>query len=98
MPGQAVWHNSAMLLDARTEFGQKQAQSIKPSWVGGTDLCGICGIVLNEQVSSGNSRNPAGHCKRLEFDLYYIEHASIMLDIYILLKTPGVLLRRRGAR
>jgi len=51
-----------------------------------------------EQVSSGDSRNPAGHCRRLEFDLYYIEHASIMLDIYILLKTPGVLMRRRGAR
>jgi lipopolysaccharide/colanic/teichoic acid biosynthesis glycosyltransferase len=51
-----------------------------------------------EQVCSGDSRNEIGQCERLERDLYYIEHASVMLDIYILLKTPGVLLRRRGAR
>jgi len=35
--------------------------------------------------------------KRVEHDLYYIENWSVLLDLYILLKTPGSLLKTDNA-
>ncbi|MFA5935747.1 MAG: sugar transferase [Patescibacteria group bacterium] len=34
--------------------------------------------------------------KKLQFDLYYIKHRSLLLDLAILLKTVGIVLRRQG--
>ncbi|MDP3794277.1 MAG: exopolysaccharide biosynthesis polyprenyl glycosylphosphotransferase, partial [Candidatus Uhrbacteria bacterium] len=34
--------------------------------------------------------------KKLQYDLYYIKHRSLLLDIAILLKTIGIVLRRQG--
>lgn len=34
--------------------------------------------------------------KKLQYDLYYIRHRSLFLDIAILLKTVGIVLRRQG--
>ncbi len=34
--------------------------------------------------------------KKLQYDLYYIKHRSFLLDIAILLKTIGIILRRQG--
>lgn len=34
--------------------------------------------------------------KKLQYDLYYIKHRSFMLDLAILLKTIGIVLRRQG--
>jgi len=34
--------------------------------------------------------------KKLQYDLYYIQHRSIVLDAAILLKTIGIVLRRQG--
>jgi lipopolysaccharide/colanic/teichoic acid biosynthesis glycosyltransferase len=34
--------------------------------------------------------------KKLQYDLYYIKHRSLMLDLAILLKTVGIVLRRQG--
>lgn len=34
--------------------------------------------------------------KKLQYDLFYIKHRSLMLDIAILLKTIGIVLRRQG--
>jgi lipopolysaccharide/colanic/teichoic acid biosynthesis glycosyltransferase len=33
---------------------------------------------------------------KLQFDLYYIKHRSLLLDLAILLKTVGIVLRRQG--
>ena len=35
--------------------------------------------------------------KRVDHDLYYIENWSILLDLYILFKTPFALIRGRNA-
>ncbi len=34
--------------------------------------------------------------KKLQYDLFYIKHRSLLLDIAILLKTVGIILRRQG--
>lgn len=34
--------------------------------------------------------------KKLQYDLYYIKHRSLLLDVSILLKTVGIVLRRQG--
>ncbi len=35
---------------------------------------------------------------KLDYDLYYIRNRSLLLDLRILLRTVGVVLRRTGAR
>ena len=35
--------------------------------------------------------------KRVEHDLYYIDHWSVLLDLYILLKTPFALISDKNA-
>jgi exopolysaccharide biosynthesis polyprenyl glycosylphosphotransferase len=51
------------------------------------------GITGLWQVSG---RNDLAFDKRVELELYYAQNWSFWLDIKILLKTPGALLRRRG--
>ena len=36
--------------------------------------------------------------KKLEYDLYYIKHMSVLLDLYIILKTVKTILFREGSR
>jgi len=42
----------------------------------------------------GDSVEDARH--KLEYDLYYVKHASLFLDLLIMLQTPRVVLRLRG--
>lgn len=44
-----------------------------------------------------NGRSDVGMEEAVRMDAFYIENWSLTLDLYILLKTVGVLLRRRGA-
>jgi lipopolysaccharide/colanic/teichoic acid biosynthesis glycosyltransferase len=34
--------------------------------------------------------------EKLQYDLYYLKHRSLILDLLILLKTVGIILRREG--
>ena len=36
--------------------------------------------------------------EKLQYDLYYVKHKSVMFDLVILLQTAEVILWRRGAR
>jgi exopolysaccharide biosynthesis polyprenyl glycosylphosphotransferase len=45
----------------------------------------------------GETDTPEKIQKRVEHDLYYIENWSVFLDLYILLKTPGSLLKTENA-
>ncbi len=40
--------------------------------------------------------NLEDNLKKLQYDLFYIKHRSLMLDLAILLKTIGIVLRRQG--
>jgi lipopolysaccharide/colanic/teichoic acid biosynthesis glycosyltransferase len=53
------------------------------------------GITCLWQISG---RSDLPFSKWLELDLRYIEHWSLLLDLKILLRTPGAVLSRRGAR
>lgn len=43
-----------------------------------------------------NGRNDAGWAEKLEMDVWYVEHRWLGLDLWILLRTVGVVLGRRG--
>lgn len=43
-----------------------------------------------------NGRNALTWEQRIELDIWYVEHWSFLLDLWIVLKTPLVLLRREG--
>ncbi|MGQ0666548.1 MAG: sugar transferase [Nitrospiraceae bacterium] len=43
-----------------------------------------------------NGRNSLPWPKRIELDVWYVDHVSLWLDLRILLRTIGVLLRREG--
>ncbi|WP_313127212.1 sugar transferase [Proteiniclasticum ruminis] len=47
------------------------------------------------QINGGYDLTPS---EKLSFDLWYIEHANLVLDIKILLKTIGVIISGDGAR
>ncbi|HPZ43317.1 MAG TPA: NeuD/PglB/VioB family sugar acetyltransferase [Bacillota bacterium] len=44
-----------------------------------------------------NGRNLLSWRERIELDLWYIDHCSFLLDLKILLKTLGVVLKRQGS-
>ncbi len=48
------------------------------------------------QVNFGYASSFDDNLKKLQFDLYYIKHRSPLLDVAILLKTIGIVLRRQG--
>lgn len=44
-----------------------------------------------------NGRSIINHGKKIEYDLYYIEHYSLLLDLKIIGKTIGQVIRGKGA-
>ena len=44
-----------------------------------------------------SGRNNTTYKERVDFDMYYIENKSLLLDLKILLKTILVVLSRKGA-
>jgi exopolysaccharide biosynthesis polyprenyl glycosylphosphotransferase len=54
------------------------------------------GITGWAQVNYGKGASVAGSAEKLEYDLYYIKHRSLWLDLWILLRTLGSVFRLRG--
>ncbi len=54
------------------------------------------GITGWAQVNFGYAANIEETTIKLEYDLYYIKHRSILLDLLILLRTPATVLGLRG--
>jgi sugar transferase EpsL len=45
-----------------------------------------------------NGRNDIPYSRRIELDVWYVEHWSIWLDLWILVRTPFAVLSMRGSR
>jgi lipopolysaccharide/colanic/teichoic acid biosynthesis glycosyltransferase len=54
------------------------------------------GITGWAQVSYRYGGSLEDSVRKLEYDLYYVRHRSLLLDAVILLQTVGVVLLRRG--
>jgi lipopolysaccharide/colanic/teichoic acid biosynthesis glycosyltransferase len=67
---------------SRYDSGYRMYTSVRP---------GITGLW---QISG---RNDVGYGFRVMLDEYYVRNWSLWLDIYVLVSTPWVVLRRRGA-
>ncbi|RJQ69913.1 MAG: sugar transferase, partial [Desulfobacteraceae bacterium] len=48
------------------------------------------------QIQDFDPRTESGPQERLQYDLYYIQHQSLWLDMQIILKTFGTILFRKG--
>jgi len=47
--------------------------------------------------AQANGRSEINHGQKIEYDLYYVQHFSLWLDVKILLKTVGQVLTGRGS-
>jgi exopolysaccharide biosynthesis polyprenyl glycosylphosphotransferase len=54
------------------------------------------GITGWAQVNYGKGASVQGSAEKLEYDLYYIKHRSVLLDLWIILRTVGNVLGFRG--
>jgi exopolysaccharide biosynthesis polyprenyl glycosylphosphotransferase len=54
------------------------------------------GITGWAQVNYGKGASIQGSAEKLEFDLYYIKHRSLLLDVQILVRTIGAMFSLRG--
>ncbi len=54
------------------------------------------GITGWAQVNYGKGASVQGSAEKLEYDLYYIKHRGLLLDLWIILRTAGAVLGFRG--
>ena len=54
------------------------------------------GVTGWAQINYGYPETVAGTMDKLEYDLYYIKHRSILLDLRIILRTPGTVFGLQG--
>ena len=54
------------------------------------------GVTGWAQVSYGKGASVEGSAEKLEFDLYYIKHRSLWMDLRIVLRTVGAVFGFRG--
>jgi len=54
------------------------------------------GITGWAQINYGYAATVEDTAVKLEYDLYYIKHRSIVMDIVIMLRTVGTVLGRKG--
>lgn len=79
----------------RPEFIEKLAREIPYFHKRQLILPGLTGWA---QVNYPYGASTADAIEKLQYDLYYIKNRSMFLDIAIILKTVGVVLKKQGAR
>ena len=72
---------------ARAIAGYAHRQNVKPGITGWAQIHGLRGATPTVAIMS----------QRVDFDVWYAQHASFGLDLEILLRTPLEVLRRRNA-
>ena len=56
------------------------------------------GVTGWAQINQGYAHEPGEMRSKLEYDLYYLKHCSLWLDLVIVLRTFAVIFRGTGAR
>jgi lipopolysaccharide/colanic/teichoic acid biosynthesis glycosyltransferase len=56
------------------------------------------GVTGWAQINQGYAHEPDAMRSKLEYDLYYLKHCSLWLDLVIVLRTVAVVFRGTGAR
>ena len=74
-------------LFAEIEASYATRHNVKPGLTGWAQVCGWRGETTSEEML----------IKRLQHDLYYIEHCSIVFDLYILVRTVLIVMFQRTA-
>lgn len=54
------------------------------------------GITGWAQINYGKGASIEGSAEKLEYDLYYIKHRSLLMDLWIILRTTGSIIGFRG--
>jgi exopolysaccharide biosynthesis polyprenyl glycosylphosphotransferase len=54
------------------------------------------GITGWAQINYGKGASVEGSAEKLEYDLYYIKHRSLLMDLWIILRTTGSMIGLRG--
>jgi len=54
------------------------------------------GITGWAQINYGKGASVEGSAEKLEYDLYYIKHRSLMMDLWIMLRTVGSIVGFQG--
>jgi len=54
------------------------------------------GITGWAQINYGKGASVEGSAEKLEYDLYYIKHRSLLIDLWIILRTAGSIFTLRG--
>ncbi len=76
-------------------LGQGYARDIPHFELRGIVPPGVTGWA---QINQGYAHDPDGMRAKLEYDLYYLKHCSLWLDLVIILRTLAVVLGGVGAR
>jgi lipopolysaccharide/colanic/teichoic acid biosynthesis glycosyltransferase len=63
-----------------------ERHTVKPGLTGWAQVCYPYGASVRDAL------------EKLRYDLYYIKHLSLLLDLRIIVRTVGVVLRGKGAR
>jgi lipopolysaccharide/colanic/teichoic acid biosynthesis glycosyltransferase len=79
----------------RPEFKELLEGSL-PAWAKRTFL--KPGLTGWAQVNKGYASSMSEAEAKLSYDLYYLKHRSLWLDLLIVAKTPAVIARGSGAR
>ena len=54
------------------------------------------GITGWAQINYGKGASVEGSAEKLEYDLYYIKHRGLLMDLWIILRTAGSIIGFRG--
>jgi len=84
-PRPHAWAHDMLYARLIPDYGRRQ--SIKPGITGWAQIHGLRGPTPTVEIMS----------RRVEHDAWYADHASLALDLKILLRTPWELVRRRNA-
>ncbi|MCR4267108.1 sugar transferase [Nitratireductor sp. ZSWI3] len=93
-----IWRGEMSLVGPRpvAEYVAQASEAAEPKFIHRSLV--VPGITGWAQVNSGYAETTREEIDKLSYDLYYIKHLSIDLDILIILSTISTVLFGRGAR